>query len=208
MERRRPNRELKNSEDVQDALIEDYFRYNDLSRMEADDILMNISEIESPNYEYVELDLLNLPRDLSTNLNEDFDNPKENVIPNKRFRMVTDEETDGFFLEENLNKNTKTRTKSYMKVIADFFTSIDEERAPGQIPPKELDSIMARFFVGVLKKDGTEYEPDSLGSMYNSLDRHLRDMKSQIGYVLTFLSFKIVNIHHKFAGYLIRQCEY
>jgi hypothetical protein len=53
--------------------------------------------------------------------------------------------------------------------------------------------------IGVLKKDGTEYEPDSLGSMYNSLDRHLRDMKSQIGYVLTFLSFKIVNIHHKFA---------
>jgi hypothetical protein len=30
--------------------------------MEADDILMNISEIESPNYEYVELDLLNLLR--------------------------------------------------------------------------------------------------------------------------------------------------
>jgi hypothetical protein len=30
---------LKSSEDVQDALIEDYFRYNDLSRMEADDIL-------------------------------------------------------------------------------------------------------------------------------------------------------------------------
>lgn len=97
MERRRPNRELKNSEDVQDALIEDYFRYNDLSRMEADDILMNISEIESPNYEYVELDLLNLPRDLSTNLNEDSDNQKENVVPNKRFRMVTDEET-GVFL--------------------------------------------------------------------------------------------------------------
>jgi hypothetical protein len=70
-----------NSEDVQDALIEDYFRYNDLSRMEADDILMNISEIESPNYEYVELDLLNLPRDLSTNLNEDSDNQKENVVP-------------------------------------------------------------------------------------------------------------------------------
>jgi hypothetical protein len=41
MERRRPNRELKNSEDVQDALIEDYFRYNDLSRMEADDIILN-----------------------------------------------------------------------------------------------------------------------------------------------------------------------
>ena len=42
---------------------------------------MNTSVIENPNYdyEYVELDLLNLPRDLSTNLNEDSDNQKENV---------------------------------------------------------------------------------------------------------------------------------
>ena len=86
-----------------------------------------------------------------------------------------------------------------MKVITDFFTSIGEERAPGQIPTEDLDSIMARFFLGVLKKDGTEYEPDSLGSIYNSLDRHLRDMKSPIRYARTFLSFKIVNIHHKFA---------
>jgi hypothetical protein len=39
MERRRPNRMLKNSEDVQDPLIEDYYRYNDLSRMEADEYI-------------------------------------------------------------------------------------------------------------------------------------------------------------------------
>jgi hypothetical protein len=37
-ERRRINREFTNSEDVQDALIVDYFRYDDLSRMEADAI--------------------------------------------------------------------------------------------------------------------------------------------------------------------------
>jgi hypothetical protein len=55
---------------VQDALIEDYFRYDDLSRMEADDILMNISEIESPNYEYVEL-VLN-DKNVSTYLIGDF----------------------------------------------------------------------------------------------------------------------------------------
>ena len=98
MERRRLNRELKKSDDVQDALIEGYFRYNDLSRIEADDILMNISVIENPNYEYVDLDMLNLPRGLSTNLklNKDSDNQKEKV-PNKRFRMVTVEETGGFF---------------------------------------------------------------------------------------------------------------
>jgi hypothetical protein len=87
-----------------------------------------------------------------------------------------------------------------MKVITDLFTSIGEERAPtGTDTPKDLDSIMARFFLGVLKKDGTVNEPDSLSSMYYNLDRRLRDMKSAIRYVLTFLSFKIVNIHHTFA---------
>jgi hypothetical protein len=43
-----------------------------------------------------------------------------------------------------------------MKVITDLFTSIGEERAPtGTDTPKDLDSIMARFFLGVLNKDGT-----------------------------------------------------
>jgi hypothetical protein len=97
-------------------------------------------------------------------------------------------------------KNTKTKTKCDMKVITDLFTSIGEERAPtGTDTPKDLDSSMARFFLGVLKKDGTVNEPDSLSSMYYNLDRRLRDMKSAIRYVLTFLSFKIVNIHHTFA---------
>ena len=45
-----------------------------------------------------------------------------------------------FFLEENLYKNTKTKTKSDMKVITDFFISIGEERAPTRTdtPPKTL----------------------------------------------------------------------
>jgi hypothetical protein len=80
-----------------------------------------------------------------------------------------------------------------MKVITDLFTSIGEERAPtGTDTPKDLHSSMARFFLGVLKKDGTVNEPDSLSSMYYNLDRPLRDMNYAIRYVLTFLSFKIV----------------
>jgi hypothetical protein len=52
--------------------------------------------------------------------------------------MVSDEENGGFFLEENLNKTHKTKTKSDMKAITNLFTSIGEKRAPGQIPPKTL----------------------------------------------------------------------
>ena len=49
---------------------------------------------------YVELDLLNLPRDLPTNMNEDSDNQKENVVSSKGFRMVIDEQETGVFFRE------------------------------------------------------------------------------------------------------------
>jgi hypothetical protein len=48
MERRRPNREFKNSEDVQDALIEDYFRYkvdSDLAVIGRTEIWANTENI-------------------------------------------------------------------------------------------------------------------------------------------------------------------
>jgi hypothetical protein len=35
-------------------------------------------------------------------------------------------------------------------------------------------------FVGVRKKDGTEYEPDSVTSIKNSIDRYLRNNKIDI----------------------------
>lgn len=131
-----------------------------------------------------------MPNDLTSDLddidrhshdsNDDDDAEKENV-PNKRFRMVTDDDMDKF-LEESVNRNTKT--KSDMKIIIDFLSSVGEKRNPAEIPAKELDSVMARFFLGVLKKDGTDYEPDSLGSMFNSLDRYLRNLKSPLSYCL------------------------
>jgi hypothetical protein len=51
------------------------FSWKDLPSWKCEIIFTTIHK----NYEYVELDLLNIPRDLSTNLNEDSDNQKENV---------------------------------------------------------------------------------------------------------------------------------
>ncbi|XP_071168237.1 uncharacterized protein KIAA1958-like [Mytilus edulis] len=64
--------------------------------------------------------------------------------------------------------------------MLDFFISVGEMRDSVEIPAKDLDSLLSRFFLGVLKKNGDEYEPDSLSSMFNSLDRHLKDSKSSI----------------------------
>ena len=143
----------------QSALVDDYFRYDELAQMETEVIRMTISKEENSMYEYVEVDPLNLPNDLTSNLDErhssddDDDAEKENV-PNKIFRVVTVDDTDTF-LEESVNRNTKTKTTSDMKIITDVLSSVGEKRNPDEIPAKELDSIMVMFFLGVLKIDGT-----------------------------------------------------
>jgi hypothetical protein len=73
----------------------------------------------------------------------------------QRFRIYSDAETDAF-LKENKNKNTGQKTKSDMKKVTDFFRSVGEFRDPATIPSSELDSWIARFFLGVRKRDFSE----------------------------------------------------
>ena len=45
------------------------------------------------------------------------------------------------------------------------------------IPPHELDPIIASFFINVRQKGGKEYEPSTLRTMQSSFERQLRDAK-------------------------------
>ena len=40
--------------------------------------------------------------------------------------------------------------------------------------PQALDDLLNKFYVEIRKKDGTEYEPDSLRVMQATIDRYLR----------------------------------
>ena len=51
-----------------------------------------------------------------------------------------------------------------------------EERVLEDIPVKELDAVLCKFYAEVRRKDGEEYEPDILGVMQASLDRHLKNI--------------------------------
>jgi len=43
------------------------------------------------------------------------------------------------------------------------------------IPEQKLDGVLQQFFAELRKKDGKEYEPDSLRTMLSSLDRFIRE---------------------------------
>ena len=40
--------------------------------------------------------------------------------------------------------------------------------------PQALDALFNKFYVEIRKKDGTDYEPDSLRVMQAAIDRYLR----------------------------------
>ena len=83
-------------------------------------------------------------------------------------------------LKENAeNTDTKKSTKTWLTV----WTTWAEEK--GYSPDivsyeaKELDEKLQKFFAEVRKKDGSDYEPDSLRVMLASLDRQLKEAGSK-----------------------------
>ena len=150
--------------------------------MESEAIRHNITGSDTEVLEYRELD--KEPRELISNVEigeteNQWPDQTDNQEVVQRFRIYSDAETDAF-LKENKNKNTGQKTKSDMKIVTDFFRSVGEFRDPATIPSSELDSLLARFLLGVRKRDLSEYEPDTLCSIHNSIDRYFRDEKRTI----------------------------
>jgi Mg2+ and Co2+ transporter CorA len=52
----RKRQKINNTEEMMDALVEDYFRYDELAQMEAEAIRHNITESDTEVLEYRELD--------------------------------------------------------------------------------------------------------------------------------------------------------
>ena len=89
------------------------------------------------------------------------------------FRDVSEVETDRF-IEDMKNNNTKRKTillHSWMEA------KLGDRRHAEFIPPSELDSVLARFFLSIRKPDLTEYKPESIKSKQLSISRYLKEWK-------------------------------
>lgn len=169
----RKRRKITNSEEMKDAWIEDFFRMEELGEMEAEAIRHNVTGVRNGIVVYEQSETVPDVDELADTENYEM---KSDEVP--RFRIFSEEETEAF-INENRNKNTSHKTKSDIKIIKDFFTSINEFRDPAEIPPSQLDSLLVRFYLGARKTDHTEYESSTLNSINNSLDRYIRDKELQ-----------------------------
>ena len=73
------------------------------------------------------------------------------------------------------NQNTKKSTSTWLNVWTSWAESKNFETNLLSYEAKQLDETLQKFFAEIRKKDGSEYEPDSLRVMLASLDRHLRE---------------------------------
>lgn len=76
-------------------------------------------------------------------------------------------------------KKTKTLKNTFDWNLLNLFIkeTKNEKRAIETIPPPELSDLLCKFFLGVRKSDGFNYEQNTLGTFISSFDRHLRRMK-------------------------------
>lgn len=84
------------------------------------------------------------------------------------------EENFGFM---NNLKSTSTVRKTAKNVerFVTYLRGKGETKNPEDIEPKVLDVLLGGFIRGLTKLDGDEYEPDSITSMFGSIDRYLRE---------------------------------
>ncbi|KAJ8299148.1 hypothetical protein KUTeg_023208 [Tegillarca granosa] len=149
-------RPIRNSEEMMDVLAEDIFRYERLAEQAGE--LESVQEVECP---------------------------KDNLDYSGRFVHFTEGDAEEF-IAKNVKKNTKYKTSSNIKLFKEFFDELREVREPETIPPKELDNYIARFILSARPKSFNEtkkeYEPDTLTSMHNSIDRYLKEKKVEFRY--------------------------
>ena len=65
------------------------------------------------------------------------------------------------FISAQKSSNTVKKTKSDIRALKRFCSTIDETREPETMTAKELDKLLSRFFKDITKENGEEYEPST-----------------------------------------------
>ena len=92
-----------------------------------------------------------------------------------RDAKVKTEDVDSF-IDAQRKQSTKAATARDIKNVQRWlWENKREPKSLEYILPVWLDAYLADMFISIRKSDGTDYEPISLESIKNSLNRYLKD---------------------------------
>ena len=80
-----------------------------------------------------------------------------------------------FFKDNNQNTNTKRATKNWMKRYNEWAVENGCTSSLESLDAVSLNGRLEHYFSSVTKKDGSNYEPSSLGCMQAAIERYLEE---------------------------------
>ena len=103
-------------------------------------------------------------------------NQKKNKMEKARFQLLSEDEL-AILAEECNNKNTKRSTNTWLNVYKSWAVERNMKVQLEDYSPLELDVVLCQFYGEIRKKDGNNYESDSLRVMQAVLHRYLVEKK-------------------------------
>ena len=80
------------------------------------------------------------------------------------------------FINKEKKKSTVSSTKCHIANVSKWLEDEKNISTPlFEIPPEILNRYLCEFFMQLKKKDGTDYEPTTIGSFNASIERYLRE---------------------------------
>ena len=77
------------------------------------------------------------------------------------------------YIHQSEAKNTSYGTNTAYNSFKNYLNSINETRDIISLPPPELNIFIGNYFMHAKRKDGRDFEPDSLSTMHRGLARYL-----------------------------------
>ena len=116
---------------------------------------------------------------------------------------------------KNNNNNTKRSTTTWKNAFDKWRTKRNIRENLEDIPKENLDKTLQLFFAEVRKRNGEEYEPDSLRTMLAGLDRYLKEKGCKFSILRDrefnscrkILNGKAIELHEKGCGKRKRRAD-
>ena len=102
----------------------------------------------------------------------------DNSVPVTAFKKISEEDINNFITGQKAKATVYKDTSDY-NTFRKFCGTINERREIECIPASDLDNILFQFFINAKTRHGKLYEPDTLSSIRNSLQRILFDRGSK-----------------------------
>ena len=89
------------------------------------------------------------------------------------------EEIQGF-INNQKSANTTKKTTTDMNTLSRYMKTIGMSKSVESLPVSELDHLLCKFFMNIRKKNGEEYEPDTISGFQRSIQRYLSEKGSSV----------------------------